>query len=587
MAKPRLIDILPDKLKPLKTAEVRLLDAAQDGKPLGLTVDDEGEPRRPDLPEDCNDSNTIRAEVIEWLCTNKEARELVSHNGLLVAGIKITGRLGLSFADIPFPLGFFDSVLDDDIYLQHARVKLLNLGGSRTKAISADGVKVKGDIFLDYGFLAQGEVRLLGADIGGNLNCDGGSFENKSGYALSADGVKVKGNVFLRKEFNATGEVCFVGADIGGNLFCTGGKFINDGGNALYADGIKVKGDVFLDEGFLAHGEVRLLGADIDGDLLCTGGIFENKGGYALNADRLKVKGSVFLDKEFHAHGEVRLLSADIGGQLSCRDGSFENKSGYALCAESMRVDGTFIWETKQRPIGSIDLMHARIGQLTDNKESWPESGKLLIDGFEYEALGPDATPKTAEERLEWIRLQEPRPFKPQPYEQLAKVLRNMGHESDARKVLIAKQDDLRKYGDLKWWSKEWNHFLGRTIGHGWKPWRVFVRFIIPFIIIGYGFFSWADYLQIMQPSKERVYMSEEFKDSGEIPAVYPKFSPLVYSVDTFVPFVNLHQENYWLPDASTRDGWWFRLYLWLHIALGWVFSTLAALSLTGIVRKE
>jgi hypothetical protein len=81
--------------------------------------------------------------------------------------------------------------------------------------------------------------------------------------------------------------------------------------------------------------------------------------------------------------------------------------------------------------------------------------------------------------------------------------------------------------------------------------------------------------------------MSQKFTDSGIEPSTYPKFNNWVYSVDTFVPFVNLHQEEYWLPDASRPRGWFFRGYIWIHIILGWVFSTLAALSLTGIVRKE
>jgi hypothetical protein len=36
---------------------------------------------------------------------------------------------------------------------------------------------VTGDVFLCEGFKAQGEVRLLGANIGGQLNC---TFENPS-----------------------------------------------------------------------------------------------------------------------------------------------------------------------------------------------------------------------------------------------------------------------------------------------------------------------------------------------------------------------------------------------------------------------
>lgn len=676
MEKPRLKDKVPDELEPLNPAEERLLNAAQDGKPLFLTVDDKGEPRRPDAPEDCNDTNTIRAKVIEWLCTDKEAKELVSHKGIQVAGAKIIGTLNLQFADIRFPLTLFYCVFDDKVILLHAKVRALNLNSGHTKAILADGLKTDGNVFLADKFYATGEVRLNGADIGGQLNCREGKFENpatkdnKDARALNATNVKVNGSVLLDQKFHAEGEVRLNGANIGGQLDCSGGRFVNKNGHALNAAGLKVNGNVFLRDKFHATGGVRLLNADIGGDLSCTDGSFgnpadkENKGAWALNAagakvsrnvflsecfqayggvslvgaeiggqlnccggrfenpateenkdalalcaDNVKVKGCVFLNEGFLALGVVRLPGADISGDLNCGDGRFKNEDEVALCAERMKVEGNFTWETRERPIGAIDLMHARVGQLSDNKESWPENGGLFIDGFEYEALAPDATPKTAEERLEWIRLQYPRQpektlwqkiaeffnyknkptgitFIPQPYEQLAKVLRNMGHESDARKVLIAKQEDLYEYGELKWWSKAWNWIIGRSIGHGWKPWNALI-ILLCMMAFGSHIFLWADDLKLMAHSKKGLYMSQNADGLEVVSPSYPRFEPITYTLDITVPFLNLHQENYWLPDASKPSGQWFRFYLWLHIISGWVFSTLAALSLTGIVRKE
>ena len=72
---------------------------------------------------------------------------------------------------------------------------LLNLTGSWTGAIGADGLKVKGSLFLRNGFHAEGEVRLLGATIGGNLDARGGTFKNPNGNALNADGIKVTGDI--------------------------------------------------------------------------------------------------------------------------------------------------------------------------------------------------------------------------------------------------------------------------------------------------------------------------------------------------------------------------------------------------------
>ena len=49
------------------------------------------------------------------------------------------------------------------------------------------------------------------------------------------------------------------------------------------------------------------------------------------------------------------------------------------------------------------------------------------------------------------------------------------------------------------------------------------------------------------------------------------------------------------LPDAERGDpallgmptGWWARLYLWIHVFVGWVVTTVFAASLTTLVKKD
>ncbi len=221
-----------------------------------------------------------------------------------------------------------------------------------------------------------------------------------------------------------------------------------------------------------------------------------------------------------------------------------------------------------------------------DDEESWPTQGKLILTGFEYKGFAGDNTPTKADKRIQWIRLQDKKYFSTQPYEHLAKIYRQIGHESEAREVMIAKQEDLRKYGVLNRKAKFWNWFLGKTIGHGYKPLKAVV-IIIAFLILGAFIFSPADNYGVMQPSKERVYMSKEFIENKKIPSEYPQFNSFMYSMDVFVPFLDLHQEDYWLPDATKPYGFLFRIYFWFHILCGWIFSTLTAASLTGLIRKE
>ncbi len=103
-----------------------------------------------------------------------------------------------------------------------------------------------------------------------------------------------------------------LGAEIGGNLECGGGVFEVGEGNALNADGATVKGGVFLSDGFKATGEVRLLNAEIGGILACGGGVFEDEKGIVLNAERLTMSG-IFLWSPGKISGAVDLMHAQVG----------------------------------------------------------------------------------------------------------------------------------------------------------------------------------------------------------------------------------------------------------------------------------
>ncbi len=70
----------------------------------------------------------------------------------------------------------------------------------------------------------------------------------------------------------------------------------------------------------------------------------------------------------------------------------------------------------------------------------------------------------------------------------------------------------------------------------------------------------------------------------------YPKFHPVVYSLDAFLPLVDFHQEEYWTPIDGPILSWrWIvkNVYLPIHIAMGWIVATLFAASFTKLARHE
>jgi len=81
-------------------------------------------------------------------------------------------------------------------------------------------MKVAGHVLLNTGFSAAGAVRLFGADIAGQLNCQGATLKAANGKddALNAGGMKVGGDVLLDRRFAVTGMVSLRSARIEGSL---------------------------------------------------------------------------------------------------------------------------------------------------------------------------------------------------------------------------------------------------------------------------------------------------------------------------------------------------------------------------------
>ena len=478
------------------------------------------------------------------------------------------------------------------------------------KALRADRIRVRGSVFLRNAFSAEGEVRLFGAEIGGNLECNDGAFLNATGNALSADRANVHGSVFLRDGFSAEGEVRLVGIQIGGNLECNGGRFKAGSGIALNADRIGVKGNVLLHSGFAAEGEVHLVGAQIGNNLTCDAGVFKNPGGTALNADCINVRGFVFMRNGFLADGEVNLLSAQLGDNFECDGGSFRNAGGKALHADRISVQGDLLLRNGFRADGevslsssvtkgtvewaavanperaSLNLSHATAGAIRDDKASWPGAGKLSIDGFVYQHILSGLT--DVKSRLAWLALQEP--FTPQPYRQLAQVMRNAGVDRGARRVLFSMEDQLwREEGTFPVGWVRWP--LSLVVGYGYYPLRALAGLFI-LVMMGWAIFAGASAAGSLVPKEQKAY--EFFAANGHPPAYYEPLSPLVFSIENSLPLVRLGQIDYWQPNpkppvsdsifSSDRLLFGFQR---LQVLLGWILATLFVAGVTGIVQKN
>lgn len=657
-----LLELARASFTQLREAEEKLLRAAPLGEmavcgPNRKDFDPANDPRRANTwgPE-----RAVRASLVRWLCVSEAARECIDPRGLQVHGAKIEGELDLSFVAVPFPLSLCSCALPEETKLSFLEISTLSLAGSWLRALQAESAVVKGTLSLGNGFRAEGEVNLVGAQIGSNLDCGAGTFKNAAGKALRADRINVQGSVFLRNGFSAEGEVRLLGAKIGGNLECNVGTFKNPSGKALSADRMVVQGSVFLRDGFVAEGEVRLLGSKLGGNLECSSGQFKNAGGVALNADRMEaqgnvllsngfvaegevnlagaqignnlacdaatfrnaggralngdginVRGFVYLRGGFSAEGEVNLLSAQIGDNLECDGASFRNLNGKALNADRISVlgnvllrngfsaagevrfvnaliKGTLVWTGVREPETLfLNLRSATAGVIHDEKASWPPPGKIKLDGFVYGHIASGIT--DIKSRIAWLELQNP--FTPQPYRQLARVMREMGLERGRLRVLYKMEEQL--------WKEE--HPLSRTllgwplrvaVGYGYYPLRALIGLLL-LVAIGWGVYAGAAAHSAMAPKDAQAYAY--FKEKGSAPSYYAPFSPLVFSLENSLPLVKLGQSDFWQPDSSYGDvsrstvasGRILYVFFRAHVLLGWLLATLFIAGVSGIVQKD
>jgi hypothetical protein len=561
MKKVNLEDLLPYELqKVLTPAEKNILQKAQIGELADLRT---GRSRDDDPENDkaWDSDRTVHAEFLNWLCTDNEVVQLIHAKGVQIAGVKIPTLLNLENCALNKPLTLIGCSIRMGLDLRNAKLSDLTLRESLTGNITAEksittgsinlwntrshgevrftsakiggdllckGTKlmnpnedpfvgafvadrlfVDGSVFFVEGFEAEGEVRLPGAKIGGSLECSGAKFRNLVSHALTLDATSIDGSVTLcnseisLRKFRANGEVRMVGAKIGGDLNCIGAIIKNQNGYALNADRLKIEIGVYLNDGFF-EGETRFVAANIGGNLECSRAIFTNSKDCALNAANIVVNNDVIFS-EIWAVGEVHMQGASVGGDLNCSFSDFENRDGHSLNLENANIKNSLNMKNLGELSGEINLTNTKVKQLSDDSNKWQKGQKLTLDGFEYDRFSMDS-PREATERLLWLSLQPTTPFRPQPYEQLAKFFRSIGMEIDVRKVLIEKQESLRKYGSLNLLSKLWNRFLGITISHGYKPWKVIFYFIIPIIFAGGGIFWYAEKTETMVPSKESIY---------------------------------------------------------------------------------
>jgi hypothetical protein len=472
---------------------------------------------------------TVRATVIVALLLGTNTARPGAVACLRLAGARISGHFNLAGAQVAHALWLEDCWVEEGVDLSGASTQSIAIVGSRVPGVEAGMIRIDGRLDLRRSRLESGSaspfhrrvtaLSLINATVSGAVNLNGAEITAPEEWAVSAGGLVAEGGVYCA-------------------------------------------------DGFIAHGEVRLMGAQLPGGLHMRGALLERPGrrGVALALDNAVASTLDFSDG-FTANGTVRLRGARISDNLTFEGAVLNGPPdghGPSLTALLMQaVD--FDFTLARQPSGTVDLRGAQVSYVHDSEQSWPDVVEL--EGFVYGSIKKVESGERREavgrwdsvaRRVAWIRRSPG--YSPQPYEQLASWYRTIGHDDDARRVLLAKQRHRRCTLSLP--TRTWGHLLDVTVGYGYRPWLAGV-WLLALTLLGTLVFG--------------AHSPTPVKQGEGAP-----FQPLVYTLDLLIPIGGLGQRTAWYwTDGSLQ---WLA---YLLIALGWVLTTTVIAGVTRTVQRN
>jgi hypothetical protein len=181
-------------------------------------------------------------------------------------------------------------------------------------------------------------------------------------------------------------------------------------------------------------------------------------------------------------------------------------------------------------------------------------------------------------------------------------VHRAAGHERDARRILIAQQDDrrarlLQPQPGTGWRTRAslWAYraslgLLKLVVGYGYHTWRALIALLLV-LIVAAGLGLAAGHIHI----NDTQYVAGRTKATdppGATPATTNQGRPcstveqIGLGVDLGLPLIKTNMRAFCDLNSTTVAGQWITAGSWLLQALSWAAATLVIAGYTGVVRR-
>ncbi len=527
---------------------------------------------------------------------------------------RIDGDISLGKSELA-DLNMFEAHIGSGLSLSEARsgghlfLDLLHVAGNLDMSATefSDmrlfGAEIAGSLML-FSTKSSGPLSLIGGEIFGHVLGDQGQFadltvagthihgqfglpRSKIGGTLDMAGVRIDGNLALnsQSDFN---HVRLVNAQLQGNVGIDTAKVhgLLDMTNAQIDGSLDMSGAEFAEVNLIdAHvaGFVTLIGskasgllnfadARIDGNLAMRdkaefteinllnariGGVLnlrESKVAGMLNLESIEVHGDAFLSGGAEFSGPVNLIFSSLG-ELELASGTFRDTvdiTGAQIRSDLVLGPLPAHWTGKS----ALILHNARANAIQDTNDAWP--AKLDLTGFTYRSLGgvhPDEHDRMADRPVRWFRRWLAKEqYSPQPYVQLAAVLRDAGRPDAADDILYAGKQRERR--EATWPQRVWLTALDWSVGYGYHVERA-LFWVVGFILAG---------VVVLRVSGEGRRHGMPFG--------------FAYSFDLLLPIIRLREMHYTIELAG-----WPRYYFYVHKIMGYVLASFLVVGVSGLVK--
>ena len=407
------------------------------------------------------------------------------------------------------------------------------------------GMKVGGSAFFKDAVFA-GAADFAGANIGGDFQATRADFTDSQEGANLAD-IKVgKTASFFQAVF--WGPVGFASADITLDLNANAARFTNGSAEANFGS-MKVGGSaVFFDAMF--EGPVDFTNAHV--------GSFNADG--ARFADRKTANFSGMTSDIAFFRGAAFLGTAEFSGMTS--DNAFFRGAVFLGTADFNEVEVTRAYFNGTTFVQEVSMIDSDFQTIRLRDVFWPRPPiPIRLNGMTYRNIHAGDDEDSWKDLLELLSRSV---YHPNPYANLEEFFRKGGEPAKADSVFIAQKrrerdEVLGGRTQWRWWRSQLQDTM---VLFGLSAQRVFIWALIP-LALGTVLFR-TKYMVPDRPENIR------------------KYNPFWYSLDLFLPFIDLQAAKYWSPSSSYGLQ---RHYMLIHTFVGWILIPIGLLALTGVFR--